>query len=201
MSYRSDIAFTDAVKAEQHKHGSRDTYERMMQKADWNQKITPELAQFIAERDSFYLATANGEGQPYIQHRGGPKGFLRLVNETTLGFADFTGNRQYISLGNLKENNKVSLFFMDYANRRRIKLWGTAEAVETDPELARSLHVQGYRAAVERAILIHVAAWDVNCPAHITPRFDEEQVVTLTEGLRSRIRELEAELETLKSQA
>jgi len=200
MSYRSDIAFTETVKAEQEKHGSRQTYERMMQKADWQQKITPELAQFIGERDSFYLATANAEGQPYIQHRGGPKGFLRVVDDTTLGFADFTGNRQYISLGNLKENDKVSLFFMDYANRRRIKLWGTAEAVETDPALARSLHVQGYRAAVERAILIKVAAWDVNCPAHITPRFDEEQVVHLTEGLRARIRELEEELETLKSQ-
>lgn len=199
MTRRSDIAFTPAVKARQTENGSRETYERLMEKRDWARTITPELAQFIAERDSFYLASANADGQPYVQHRGGPKGFLRVVDEETLGFADYTGNRQYISLGNLSENDKVALFFMDYANRRRIKLWGRARAVETDPELARSLHVQGYRAAVERAILIKVEAWDVNCSAHITPRFDQEQIVTLTEGLRKRIRELEAELAAYKS--
>ena len=129
--YASNIAFTDAVKAIQKRHGSRDSYARI-EKDWWPDSITPELANFISERDSFYMATVNGEGYPYIQHRGGPKGFLKVLDDQTLGFADFRGNRQYISYGNLEENNKICLFLMDYPNRIRIQIWGTANVKEND---------------------------------------------------------------------
>ncbi|MEM8843179.1 MAG: pyridoxamine 5'-phosphate oxidase family protein, partial [Pseudomonadota bacterium] len=154
----SDIAFTPAVKAEQSRLGSREIYERQISKQDWRRDVDDFLSAFLAERDSFYLATVNGEGQPYIQHRGGPKGFLKVLRPATLGFADFSGNRQYISMGNLTENDKVSLFFMDYANRARVKLWGRARVVEDDPALLDQLADTAYRGRPERAFVIEIEA-------------------------------------------
>ena len=174
--YISDIAFTNNVKAIQKQHGSRDSYANMEERGSWEDTITKQLADFIAERDSFYIATVNGEGQPYIQHRGGPKGFLKVIDDKTLGFADFRGNRQYISYGNLEENNKVCLFFMDYPNRARIKLWGTAEVNEEDEALIKNLSVSDYKGIPERAFIIHVKAWDRNCPQHINPRYTHNEI-------------------------
>ncbi len=174
--YTSDIAFTDTVKKIQKRKGSRDTYAHMEQRGSWQDTVTKQLADFIAERDSFYMATVNSDGQPYIQHRGGPKGFLKVIDDHTLGFADFKGNRQYISYGNLEENNKVCLFFMDYPNRTRIKLWGTSEVNEDDEALIKSLSVTDYKGQVERAFIIHVEAWDRNCPQHIVPRYTKQEI-------------------------
>ena len=197
----SDIAFTPSVKAAQQFRGSRESYERMEQRSGWQNRVTPDLAAFVAERDSFYLGTASRDGQPYIQHRGGPKGFLRVVDETTLGFADFVGNAQYISVGNLDENNKACLFLMDYPNRRRIKMWGTAEIVEGDSQLLRNLSDADYGGRPERAILFHIEAWDVNCPQHILPRWSEAEFAPIDETLRSRIVELERENQQLRDHA
>lgn len=172
----SDVAFTPAVKAAQARLGSRGGYARMEEKGGWQAKVTNDLAAFLAERDSAYLATATSDGQPYIQHRGGPKGFIKVIDETTLAFADYSGNRQYISLGNLTENDRAHLFLMDYANRRRVKIWGRARMVEDDPDLVARLFDDGYRAAPERALVFEIEAWDVNCPQHITPRFTEERI-------------------------
>jgi len=177
--YTSDIAFTDTVKKIQKRKGSRDTYAHMEQRGSWQDIVTKQLADFIAERDSFYMATVNSDGQPYIQHRGGPKGFLKVIDDHTLGFADFKGNRQYISYGNLEENNKVCLFFMDYPNRTRIKLWGTSEVNEDDEALIKSLSVEDYKGQVERAFIIHVEAWDRNCPQHINPRYTKQEISDL----------------------
>ncbi len=174
--YTSDIAFTDTVKKIQKRKGSRDTYAHMEQRGSWQDTVTKQLADFIAERDSFYMATVNSDGQPYIQHRGGPKGFLKVIDDHTLGFADFVGNRQYISYGNLEENNKVCLFFMDYPNRTRIKLWGTSEVNEEDEALIEQLSVTDYKGQVERAFIIHVEAWDRNCPQHIVPRYTKQEI-------------------------
>ncbi len=192
--HTSDVAFSPAVKAAQSRLGSRGGYARMEQKGGWRDTITPELAQFIAERDSFYIATASADGQPYIQHRGGPKGFLKVLGERTLGFADFAGNRQYISLGNLSENDRAQLFLMDYAARRRIKVWGRARVVEDDPALVDRLIDPGYEARPERAFVFEVEAWDVNCPQHITPRYTEAEIAPVIERLQQRIAALEAEL-------
>ena len=194
----SDIAFTPSVKAAQQQRGSRDAYARMEQRAGWQHKVTDELAAFIAQRDSFYLATANAEGQPYIQHRGGPKGFLKVLDEQTLAFADYVGNAQFISIGNLDENNKAFLFLMDYPNRRRIKIWGTAEFVENDAQLIDSLFDSRYQASPQRALLFHVEAWDVNCPQHITPRWTQEELSPIVDELRQRVAELESENASLR---
>ncbi len=193
----SDIAFTPAVKALQARNGSRAGYARMAEKKDWHDTVTPELAAFLAERDSFYLASASAEGRPYIQHRGGPKGFLKALDDKRLAFADFGGNRQYISAGNLSENDRASIFLMDYPNRRRIKLWGRARVVEDDPALLARLVEPGYRAKPERAILFEVEAWDVNCPQHITPRYSEAEIAPALAKLQARIDELEAEVKRL----
>ncbi|NKB89148.1 MAG: pyridoxamine 5'-phosphate oxidase [Acidobacteria bacterium] len=166
----SDIAFTPPIKAIQTEKGSREHYARMEEAGGWHTRITPELEEFVAGLDMFYMGTANTDGQPYIQYRGGPTGFLRVLDDATLGFADFGGNRQYISIGNLSENPKAFLFLMDYANRRRIKVWGTARVVEDDPELLAKLADPSYRARVERAICFSVEAWDVNCKQHIHQR-------------------------------
>lgn len=174
--YASDIAFTESVKAIQTRHGSRNAYARV-EKKWWPDRITPELADFISNRDSFYMATVNSEGQPYIQHRGGAKGFLKVLDDRTLGFADFRGNRQYISYGNLEENNKVCLFLMDYPNRIRIKIWGRAEVSEDDQALINQLSVPDYKGKSERAFIIHVETWDKNCPQHIKPRYTAEEMV------------------------
>ena len=189
----SDIAFTPAVKAAQARRGSREGYAKMEQRGGWQNKVTADLAEFIAQRDSFYLATANADGQPYIQHRGGPKGFLKVLDEQTLAFADFAGNTQYISTGNLDENDKVFLFLIDYPNRRRIKIWATATVVEGDDELLSRLVDSGYRGKPERAFVFWVEAWDVNCPQHITPRWTDEEIAPVIDELRARVEWLEAE--------
>jgi len=196
--YVSDIAFTPAVKEFQEKEGSRIAYQRMAEQKDWNTDIGPVLEAFIAKQDSFYLASANVEGRPYIQHRGGAPGFLKVVDEHTLGFADYAGNRQYITAGNLSENDQVQLFLMDYPNRVRIKIWGRAR-ISDDKAIIENLMDEGYHARVERAILIQVEAWDVNCPKHITPRFTEAQIEQQIQPLKNRIAELEAQLEQLNN--
>ena len=195
----SNIAFTPAVKAIQERMGSRRGYARMEDGAGWKSRIDPGLEAFIAERDSFYLGTASATGRPYIQHRGGHKGFLKVIDETTLAFADYTGNRQYISTGNLTENDQAYIFLMDYPNRRRVKIWGRAEAVENDPALLKRLLDPAYDANPERAIVFHIEAWDVNCPQHIRPRFTEEEIAPTIEKLERRITELEEELAVLKT--
>jgi predicted pyridoxine 5'-phosphate oxidase superfamily flavin-nucleotide-binding protein len=196
--YPSDIAFTPAVKAIQRQKGSRRGYERMETAGGWETAVTAELAEFLADLDMFYLGTANTYGQPYIQYRGGPPGFLKVIDERTLGFADFGGNRQYITLGNLSENPKAFIFLMDYANSRRIKLWGTARVVEGDAALVERLRDSAYRGDVERVILFAIEAWDVNCQQHIHPRFSQRQIAPVIERLQARIGELEAEVARLK---
>jgi hypothetical protein len=155
----SDIAFTPLVKAAQVRYGSRDAYARMERQGGWEHTITPDLAAFLAERDSFYLGTANTEEQPYIQHRGGPKGFLKVLDERTLAFADFPGSKQYITIGTLGENDKTFIFLMDYANRRRVKIWGRARVIEDDAALLAQLVGPGYKGHHERAIVFTVEAW------------------------------------------
>ena len=199
--YVSDIAFTPAVKAIQERLGSRATYTKVERGRGWRESVTPELASFIAERDSFYLGTASGEGRPYIQYRGGPPGFLKVLDERTLAFADYSGNRQYISVGNLSENDQAFIFLMDYPNRRRIKIWGRAKAVDDDPELLARVHDPDYGAQPERAIQFTVEAWDVNCPQHITPRYTEEDLRPMLQELRDRVAELEEENRRLREGA
>ncbi len=196
--YPSDIGFSPAVKAIQVEKGSRDSYAKMEQRGGWTTGITPELETFISQLDMFYLGTSNADGQPYIQYRGGPQGFLRTVDSKTLGFADFGGNQQYISLGNLSENPKAFIFLMDYTNSRRIKLWGNAHVVEDDSQLLESLRYPEYKARVERAILFRIEAWDVNCPQHIHKRFSQQQVAPVIEELRASIGELEEQLRLAK---
>jgi uncharacterized protein len=197
-TYPSDVAFTPAVKAVQQARGSRQSYARMEKARGWRTTATSDLADFLADLDMFYLGTANAEGQPYIQYRGGPPGFLKAIDERTLGFADFAGNQQYVTLGNLSENPKAFLFLMDYANSRRVKVWGTARVVEGDAALVEKLHDREYAAEAERAILFAIEAWDVNCPQHIHRRFSERQVAPVIEALKDRIAELEAEVARLQ---
>ncbi len=194
----SDVAFTPAVKAVQERLGSRAGYVRMEQKGGWQDRVSDDLAAFIAERDSLYLATASAEGQPYIQHRGGPKGFLKVLDERNLGLADYGGNRQYITAGNLSENDRAYIFLMDYPNRRRVKLWGRARTVEDDAALLEQLADPDYPGKPERALLFEIEAWDVNCPQHITPRYTEDQIRPAVAGLQSRIIELETEVADLR---
>ena len=196
----SDIAFTTSVKAIQEQMGSRKQYERMEERGGWQNVITPDLADFVAERDSLYLATASVEGRPYIQHRGGPKGFLKVLDDRTLAFADFTGNRQYITMGNLVENNQAFLFFMDYATQTRIKVWGTAEVIENDPDLLKQLTDSQYKGKPERVIRFHVEAWDANCRQHIPLKYSQEDMESILQPLKERLTALEAENETLKRQ-
>jgi uncharacterized protein len=192
--FSSDIAFTPAVKGIQSAKGSRSSYAHMERGGSWETTITPELDAFLADLDMFYLGTASAQGQPYIQYRGGSPGFLRKVDERTLGFADFGGNRQYITLGNLSENPQAFIFLMDYTHSRRIKLWGKARVVENDPTLLEALRDVAYPGKVERAILFEIEAWDVNCPQHIHKRFSQRQIAPVIEQLQGRIAELEAQL-------
>ena len=190
----SDVAFTAAVKSIQQEKGSRAAYERMEQRGGWETTVTPELRQFLSELDMFYFGTANAVGQPYIQYRGGAPGFLKVIDERKLGFADFGGNQQYISLGNLSENPKAFIFLMDYANRRRIKIWGTAHVVEHDTELLERLRDSQYPGKVERAIVFEVEAWDVNCPQHIHRRVALRDMESVIDKLKARIQQLEHQL-------
>jgi predicted pyridoxine 5'-phosphate oxidase superfamily flavin-nucleotide-binding protein len=201
LVYPSDVAFTDAVKAQQTRMGSRRAYAHMEEGSGWQTQISPELKEFIEARDSMYLATANAAGQPYIQHRGGPRGFLHVLDDQTIGFADFAGNKQYITLGNLQENVKTHVFLMDYAHRRRIKIWGELSAVEGDAELNARLKPEGYKARVERVMLIKVKTWDVNCPQHIPQKIDAGDVAAAIEKRDARIAELEAEVRRLREGA
>lgn len=196
----SDIAFTASVKAEQTRRHSRDIYAKIEARGGFRTAIDETLITFLAQVDTAYLATANAAGQPYAQHRGGPKGFIRVIDDRTIGFADYTGNRQYVSTGNLAENNRAFLFLMDYAHRRRIKLWGRARVVENDPDLLARLMPQGYRARPELAIVFEVEAWDVNCPQHIPQKFDAADVAAAIAKLEARIAALEAENTQLKAE-
>jgi predicted pyridoxine 5'-phosphate oxidase superfamily flavin-nucleotide-binding protein len=188
----SDVAFTASVKALQRRLGSRDAYARLEGRGGWRATVTPELAEFIAARDAFYFATASAAGQPYVQHRGGPKGLLKVLDERRVAFADLRGNRQYITAGNLMENPRAFIFLMDYESRRRVKLWGTATVAD---DLARLLPLLGEPGGKppEFAVVFKLVAWDENCPRHITRRFSEERVAAALQSLRARIAELEAE--------
>jgi uncharacterized protein len=199
MTTWMDLAFSPAVKAVQARRGSRDGYAHAEEKGSTATSIDENLAAFIGAQRSFYLATANRDGQPYIQHRGGPPGFLHVLDDKTLAFADFSGNRQYITTGNLAENAKAMLFLMDYASRRRVKIWGTARVVEDDPELIARLFPDGYRARAEAAILFTVEAWDVNCPQHIPQMFFAEDVAAAVTQLNERVATLEAENARLRA--
>ncbi|MDO9381601.1 MAG: pyridoxamine 5'-phosphate oxidase family protein [Hyphomicrobiaceae bacterium] len=193
----SDIAFSDSVKAQQKQRGSRRMYERMEASDGWPDTITPDLALFIAGMGSFYLATASASGQPYIQHRGGSPGFLKVVDDKTLGFADYAGNRQYITLGNLAENPRAFIFLMDYARRIRIKLWGTASVDETDDALLAKLS-EGLDVAPQRSILFKVEAWDRNCPQHIPRLIPIDAVEKLVADYEEKIAELQEEIGKLR---
>jgi predicted pyridoxine 5'-phosphate oxidase superfamily flavin-nucleotide-binding protein len=197
--YSSDVAFTPTVKAIQAERGSRGHFARQEASGGWRTAISSDLAGFLAETRSFYLATANAEGQPYIQHRGGPPGFLRVLDEHTLAFADFKGNRQYITTGNLADNPRAYIFVMDYAQRRRVKLWGRARVAEGDAELMARLWPEGYKARPEQAIVFEVEAWDTNCPQHIPQLFAAEDVAGTIQQFQARIRELEAQVTALKA--
>ena len=197
--YPSDIAFTPAVKTIQTEKGSRSSYAKMEQRGSWRTTVTPDLEAFLADLDMFYLGTSNAEGQPYIQYRGGAPGFLKVIDEKTLGFADFGGNRQYISLGNLSENPKAFIFLMDYVHSRRIKLWGRAKVVEEDAALKETLRDPDYPGKVERVILFEIEAWDINCPQHIHKRFPQRVVAPMIVQLQQRVQELEAELAAVRS--
>jgi len=198
-AYASDVAFTPAVKSIQARKGSRAAYARVEQNG-WRTEIDDQLAAVLADSNSIYLATASSDGQPYIQHRGGPKGFIKVLDSQTLAFTDFAGNRQYITQGNLAENPKAYIFVMDYAHRRRVKIWGEARIVEDDPALTDSLTPRGYKARPEQAILFKVSAWDTNCPQHIPQKFDAADVAAALAARDARIAELEAELATIKGQ-
>jgi uncharacterized protein len=197
----SDVAFTASVKAAQARRGSRATYAKVEARGGFRQSITADLVAFLAEVDTAFLATANAAGQPYTQHRGGPKGFIRALDEKTLGFADYAGNRQYITVGNLGENDQAFLFLMDYAHRRRVKIWGRARVVDTDPELTARLMPDHYAARPEQAILFDLQAWDINCPQHIPQKVDMADVVRVVTGLEARIAELETENNSLRAAA
>lgn len=195
-----DIAVTPSVRAAQAANDSAHLWENFKGQRTFD-RFTESEAAFIGERDSFYMATISETGWPYVQHRGGPRGFLRMIDDRTLAFADFAGNRQYISLGNLAGDSRVSLILMDYANRRRLKIFAHAEVknLADDPELAAKIATPGYRGKVERAFVLHLDAFDWNCPQHITQRFDAQDVAPAIDALQKRIAELEAENKTLRS--
>jgi predicted pyridoxine 5'-phosphate oxidase superfamily flavin-nucleotide-binding protein len=189
-----DIVFSAAVRSIQARKGSREAYRRMEQTRGWRREIDADLEAFVASLTSVFLATASADGQPYIQHRGGPPGFLRVVDRHSLAFVDFAGNRQYISQGNLSENPKAHLFLIDYAQQRRVKVWGTARVVEHDDDLVARLMPIGYAARPEQVVVFDVAAWDENCSQHIALRLDAADVQAALDTRDARIRALEAEL-------
>lgn len=196
--YPSDVAFTPTVKEIQARKGSRKSYARVEQNG-WHTEVDDNLASFIGAQTSFFLGTTNAEGQPYIQHRGGPPGFIKILDSKTLAFADFRGNRQYITQGNLIENPKAYIFLIDYAHRQRVKIWGEARVVEDDPALVASLMPKDYDARPEQAIVFKIAAWDSNCPQHIPQKLDLADVVAVVTARDQRIVQLEAEVADLKA--
>lgn len=198
MPNNSDIVFTPAARRAQAERGSARHYDKKAE-AGFPDRITAELAGFVTALDTAFLGTVSADGAPYIQHRGGPKGFIKVLDERTLGFADFAGNRQYITISNLEGNDRVFLFLLDFANRRRIKLWGRARVVEGDAALLERLVEPGYKARPERAILFTVEAWDVNCSQHITERYTTAEVAQAVDGLSQRIAALEAENASLRA--
>jgi hypothetical protein len=207
-TYSSDVAFTPAVKAIQTRKGSREAYAHVEKQGGWRTEIDEKLAGFLANTNSFFMATATAEGQPYIQHRGGPKGFVKILDKNTIAFADYAGNQQYLTQGNLTENPRAHIFIIDYAHRRRVKIWGEARVVEDDPALTQALMPKGYRARPEQVIMFKIAAWDTNCPQHIPQKFDAADVATAmaeasakVEARDKRIAELEAEVAKLKGEA
>ena len=197
--FSSDVAFTPTVKVLQTRKGSRTAYERIEEKGGWRTQITPDLKTFIEAQVSVFLATVNTEGQPYIQHRGGPAGFLRVLDDRTIAFVDFAGNRQYITQGNLSDNAKAHLFLIDYAHKKRVKIWGEARVVEGNDKLVEALMPKGYRARPEQVILFTVLAWDANCPQHIPQRFEATDVEAALAQRDKRIAELEAEVVRLRA--
>src|SRR5436305_3803873 len=196
-SYSSDVAFTPAVKAIQARKGSRNAYARVEQNGGWRTEIDDDLAAFLAAQDSLFLATATADGQPYIQHRGGPKGFVKILDKNTLAFADYGGNRQYITQGNLSENSNAYIFLMDFARRRRVKIWGEARVVDDDPALLKSLMPASYRERPEQVIVFTVSAWDSNCPQHIQQNIDAPDVAAALAASDVRTAALDAEREVL----
>jgi predicted pyridoxine 5'-phosphate oxidase superfamily flavin-nucleotide-binding protein len=201
LSYSSDIAFTPTVKAIQERKHSRRAYGRMEQAGSWETHITPELAEFIARQRSIFIATANTDGQPYMQHRGGPPGFLRVLDDHTIGFVDFRGNRQFVTQGNLADDPKAQLFLIDYGLRKRIKIWGTARVIEGDEVLTATLMPDSYKARAEQVILFSVSAWDENCPQHIPQRFEAADVAAAIAERDARIETLEATIKQLRAHA
>ncbi len=193
----SDIFFSPAVKAVQAARGSRESYAKMAARGAFRTEINDDLIERLAAADSFYLATASADGQPYIQHRGGPPGFIRVLDKHRIAFADFRGNRQYISTGNLSENDRAQIFVMDYVNQRRVKIWGRATTTE-DPAIIAPLMPEGYRAQGEQAIVFTVDVWDLNCPQHIPIKLPLADVAPIVSDLRARVAELEAELARLR---
>jgi predicted pyridoxine 5'-phosphate oxidase superfamily flavin-nucleotide-binding protein len=194
----ANLVFTPAAQKAQAERGSAKAYERRLAEG-FPDKVTPELAAFIAEQDTAFLATASADGAPYIQHRGGPKGFIKVIDDKTLGFADYRGNRQYITLANLSENDRAYLFLLDPARRQRIKLWGRARVVEDDTALIERLFDKGYKAKPERAILFTIEAWDVNCSSHIVTRFTEAEIGEALATVQAKIAELEADNARLRA--
>jgi uncharacterized protein len=199
-AFSSDVAFTPAVKTIQARKGSRSAYAHVEQNGGWRTEVDEDLAAFLADTNSLYFATASADGQPYIQHRGGPKGFVRVLDKNTLAFADYSGNRQHITQGNLSENPKAHIFVMDYAHRRRVKIWGEARVVDDDPALTQSLMPRAYKARPEQVILFRISAWDTNCPQHIPQKFDAADVAAALATRDARIAEVETELAALKGQ-
>jgi hypothetical protein len=198
----AELAFTPLVKEQQTKHGSRHLYERVEKSPALGDTLGPDERAFIRERDGFYMASVSETGWPYIQFRGGQKGFLRVLDERSVGFADLRGNTQYISVGNLQHDDRVALFLMDYARQSRLKILGRARIHEGDADAAKligSLRVAGEKSPAERAIVIHVEAFDWNCPQHITPRYTEEEMATMLEPIRRRLDALEAENKRLRA--
>jgi uncharacterized protein len=196
--YSSDVAFTKTVKAVQSRKGSRQAYSRVEQRGGWQTQLTPDLAEFIGLQISAFLGTASSDGQPYIQHRGGPPGFLKVVDDKTIGFADFKGNRQFITQGNLSDNPKAILFLIDYNSRQRVKIWGRARVIEDDADLIQKLMPKGYEARPEQAILFEVTTWDANCSQHIPLRFEATDVNDLLAERDKQIKDLEATIESLR---
>lgn len=198
--YSSDVAFTPTVKAIQERKGSRRAYRRMEESGSWDRSLTPTITEFISRQRSAFIATCNLQGQPYIQHRGGPPGFLRVLDSTTIGFVDFVGNRQYITQGNLEEDAKALLFLIDYQLQKRVKFWGTARIVENDQGLIAQLMPAGYKARAEQVIVFTVSAWDVNCPQHIPKRFEAQDVESAIAARDDRIKTLEVQVKALQLQ-